>query len=95
MATPVDTPHAGRFSGKAAFGEQLRVLHEMFEYRKFDPVDFLESGDRVAVRTEIHLTRRSTGNEFIVPAADFWTIRDGKVVELIEYYDTALVSRML
>jgi ketosteroid isomerase-like protein len=95
MATPIDTPHAGRFSGKAEFGQQLRSLHAAFEYRKFDPIDFVDAGDRVAVRTEVHLTRRTTGQEFSVPVADFWTIRDGKVVELIEYYDTALVARML
>jgi ketosteroid isomerase-like protein len=27
-------------------------------------------------------------------AADFWTARDGKAVEVIEYYDSALAARV-
>jgi hypothetical protein len=70
-------------------------MHDLFIYRSFSPVDFIADGDRVASRSEIRLTRRTTGQEFMIPAADFWTIRDGRIAELIEYCDTALIARMI
>jgi ketosteroid isomerase-like protein len=27
--------------------------------------------------------------------ADFWTIRDGKIIAMVEYYDTALAASVL
>jgi len=95
VATTAANPHSGTFSGREAFKAQLNGLHEAFEYNAYRPVDFVASGDRVASRAEIDLTHRASGRRFTVPVADFWTIRDGKVTELIEYYDTALIADVL
>ena len=70
-------------------------LDNDFEYRSFRPLDYIHSGDRVAVQVEIHLTRRTNGQELVMRTADFWTVRDGKVVEMVEYYDTALAASVL
>lgn len=70
-------------------------LDNDFEYRSFRPVDFIHSGDRIAAQVEIHLTRRTNGQELVMRTADFWTVRDGKVVEMVEYYDTALAASVL
>jgi ketosteroid isomerase-like protein len=95
VATQEVNPQSGGFTGREALKGQMQGLHDLFVYRSFVPVDFIAVGDRVASRAEIHMTRRSTGREFMVPTADFWTIRDGKVAELIEYYDTALIASVL
>ncbi len=95
VASPELTPYSGSFRGRVAFRDQLRKMHDLFIYRSFSPVDFIADGDRVASRSEIRLTRRTTGQEFMIPAADFWTIRDGRIAELIEYCDTALIARMI
>lgn len=93
VATPADTQHAGRFSGKAAFKQQMELLHQLHEYHSFRPIDVIEQGDRVSIRAEADITRRSNGVRFTVPTADFFKVRDGKIVEVIEYYDTAHVLR--
>jgi uncharacterized protein len=95
VADPKLSKYAGSGKGKDAFLLQLATLGADFEYRDMKPYDFIASGDRVAVRTELHMTRRSTGREFIIHCADFWTIRGGKVVEFVEYYDTALANAVL
>jgi uncharacterized protein len=95
VASQPANPHAGTFRGREDLRTQLTGLHELFVYRSFEPVDFIAQGDRVASRAQVHMTRRSNGREFTVPLADFWTFRDGKVAELIEYYDTALIAEMV
>ncbi|WP_348640713.1 hypothetical protein [Mesorhizobium sp. AA22] len=41
------------------------------------------------------MTRRTTGEEFVMCTADFWTLRDGKIIEMVEYYDTALAASVI
>jgi ketosteroid isomerase-like protein len=95
IAEPDNTRYAGYCKGKQAFLDRLLSLDKDFEYRKFVPVDWVESGDRVAAQVEIHLTRRTTGKEVVMHTADFWTVENGKVVKMVEYYDTALANSVL
>lgn len=96
---PVADPQLVRYSGAAVgkdgFRQRTQHLHEDFEYLDFKVLEMVAEGDRVAARMEIHMRRRTTGTEFVMNAADFWTVKDGKAVELIEYYDTALAARVL
>ena len=89
------SPYIRAGSGKQEFLARLMSLDNDFEYRSFRPLDYIHSGDRVAVQVEIHLTRRTNGQELVMRTADFWTVRDGKVVEMVEYYDTALAASVL
>jgi len=88
-------PYIRAGNGKEEFLARLMSLDNDFEYRSFRPLDFIHSGDRVAAQVEIHLTRRTNGQELVMRTADFWTVRDGKVVEMVEYYDTALAASVL
>jgi ketosteroid isomerase-like protein len=58
-------------------------------------VEIIDGGDKIAAQVEIHLTRKTTGQQLVMRTADFWTIRDGKVTEMVEYYDTALAASVL
>ena len=40
------------------------------------------------------MTHKATGRDFRMRVAQFWTFRDGQAVELVEYYDTALVQSL-
>ncbi|BAB49719.1 hypothetical protein B5V01_34935 [Mesorhizobium erdmanii] len=94
----VAEPHApfiAAGNGKQQFLDRLMSLDKDFEYRSFVPMDYIDGGDKVAVQVEIHLTRRTTGQELVMHTADFWTIRDGKIIALVEYYDTALAASVL
>ena len=87
--------YAGAAVGKHGFRERAASLHEDFEYLGFEQVDLIASGDRVAVRNKLRMKRRATGAEIVIEVADFWTIRDGKAVEVVEFYDSALVAQVL
>ena len=87
--------HAGVTSGKQEFLARLVALDHQFEYRRFEPGEIIDGGDKVAAQVELHLTRRTTGKEFVMRAANFWTIQDGKIVKMVEYYDTALAASVI
>lgn len=51
--------------------------------------EFVAEGDPVAVLGSPAWRNRKTGRAVDTAKADFWTFRDGKVVEFHELYDTA------
>jgi uncharacterized protein len=51
--------------------------------------EFIAEGDRVAVLGSTAWRNSKTGRAVDTAKADFWTFRDGKVVEFHELYDTA------
>jgi uncharacterized protein len=95
IADPRQSRRAGSARGKQEFLARLVDLNEDFEYRRVIPVEIIDGGDKVAAQVEIHLTRRTSGDEFVLRTADFWTLRDGKIIELVEYYDTALAASFI
>lgn len=94
MASSQNMPFAGSHRGRDVFASHLRTLHELFEYLDFGVVDVVAAEDRVCTRLKIRMRRRAGGAEFVIDGADFWTVRDGKIVAFAEYFDTALAERM-
>ena len=96
MANAEDTgAFSGIASGKAAFHERLLALDDAFEYVRLDIVDLIVQDERAAVQIIFTLRRRSDGPEFEMPIAGFWRMRDGRLVDYVEYYDTARGARIL
>lgn len=84
----------GTCMGKAEFLGRLMDLHDRYHYRSFRATALVAGEDRVAAQVEIGLTHRHSGREFTMHTANFWTIRGGKAVELVEYYDTAMIAEL-
>lgn len=92
---PVDNSlvrFGGSCAGREAFRARLIELHEIYDYHSFRAVSLIADGDRVAAQLELELTHRQSGRRIKMESAHFWTVRDGRAVELVEYYDTALAS---
>ncbi|WP_378949551.1 nuclear transport factor 2 family protein [Mesorhizobium sp. ANAO-SY3R2] len=87
--------YTGSVVGKQAFRDRLKALDAEFDYIDIDIFDFVASEDRAAVQIKLTMRHRKSQREFVIPIADFWTLRDGKVVEFAEYYDTALAQSIL
>ncbi len=91
-ADPALTRFSGQSIGAAGFVEKVGSVHKDYEYHAFRPLAIFGDGDRVAAQVEIDFSRRDTGERRIMEIAHFWTLRGGKAVELLEYYDTAAVA---
>ena len=91
---PVDgqlSSRAGDATGLSAMRERLVELQTTYEFQSFRPFSIVADGERVAARVAMELKHRATGRSLKIENAHFWTVRGGKAVELIEYYDTALI----
>ena len=64
-----------------------------FESRKI--LAELVDGDRVAIHSRLVVRYRPTGKTFSTELLDLFRIQDGKIVELIEFADTAQVKAMI
>ena len=78
-------------SKREAVRDYFNGLLAEFEMIHYTVHDYVAQGDMVFVRCTTSWKNRKTGNTFETPKADFWRIRDGKIVEFYEYYDTAAV----
>ncbi|HTY77640.1 MAG TPA: nuclear transport factor 2 family protein [Gemmatimonadales bacterium] len=76
-------------NSKKDFERYFKGLLDDWEMIHYTTSHFVVEGDNIAVRGSTGWRNRKTRKVVDTPKADFWTFRDGKVVEFHEYYDTA------
>ena len=85
---PPNWPEPGPFVGREAVMRQFEWLRGTWDFDAAEPIgDFIEAGDRVAVRWVWRATGRG-------PAANMelsclYTVRDGKILSLDFFWDHA------
>jgi ketosteroid isomerase-like protein len=84
-------PLAGKRRGHQQVMEFFQTLNSAFEVQRFEPETFVAEGDRVIVLGRETTLIRATGKVLEVPWAHAFTLRNGKIVALQEYVDTAAV----
>lgn len=85
-------------AAQAHRGEALRPALEtmcgLFQVQDLRPGPAIIDGDRAAVAIQARFTFTPTGETVETAMADIWTFRDGKVVEVAEYLDTARLAQL-
>ena len=89
-----DTIYAGRCCGQQNILQRFATIQENWEILKYTPIELIGDGERVAARNAIVYKNRHTGQVLETEVAHFWTFKDGKADELVEFFDTGLVARM-
>ena len=54
--------------------------------------EFIAQGDRVVALGSTGWRDRKTGKSFDTPKVDIWRLKDGRAVEFMEFYDTAMLK---
>lgn len=85
----------GTYKGKAGVARFFQEVGETWEFKSFEPREYLASGDRVVVLGSYAFTSRSTGRSGSCEWAMVWTLRGGKLVHFQEYTDTAVLRGAL
>ena len=80
---------------KEGFRQYFTGLLADWEMIHYTTDEFIADGDRVAVRGSTAWRHRKTGRVIETPKADFFTFRDGKIVDFHEFYDTAAMMAAL
>ena len=85
---------AGVTRGHSNLTQTMTQLSAAFEFTKRDYISFLIDGDRAAVHSRVTIRFVPKDHTFTTDILDLFEIRDGKIVELIEFADTALVKHL-
>ena len=84
-------PTAGERRGKSAVAEFFGIVGKTFQFERFEPREFIEQGDRVAV-LGFYASRTSTGKRIESDWVMVFTFRNGKIAEFQEFTNTALLN---
>lgn len=84
-------PHAGRRQGKAAVAEFFRLVAETTEFHRFEPLEFIDDGQQVAVIGQYDATVRVTGKRVSCDWVMVFTFVNGKITRFREFTDSAQV----
>ena len=85
----VDLGFSGGRGGKHVAERYFAHLAANWEMVSYEIEDLFEGADRVVVLSRVAFRHRGTGKVAESPKADIFRLRDGKVVEFLEFFDTA------
>jgi ketosteroid isomerase-like protein len=88
---PEIVPHGGTRTGKDGVRRFFEELARGYDFTRFEPHEFISSGEVVVVLLSIAGIARSTGLRAATEAAHVFHLRDGKVSEFREYTDASPV----
>jgi ketosteroid isomerase-like protein len=92
---PESLPWGGVFHGHEGFREFFgRLFGQPLDWRR-EEREYLSAGDRVVVLLRTFGRRKGRETEFEVPEVHIWTVRNGKILGLEAYFDTAMFLRAL
>ena len=87
-------PHRNNRYGKREVAEMLAEINTRFENLGSVIHELVIDGDRVALHRTASVRNRGTGETMDVDICNFGRFRDGLIVELSEYPDTAALARL-
>jgi ketosteroid isomerase-like protein len=82
-------PGGGVYEGREACGRFFERWFGTWDEIQMTPERFIEAGGRVLALMTISGRGKGSGVPVVIRSADLWTIRDGKIAELVGYPDRA------
>lgn len=82
-------PFSGTWLGPDGVAEFLRILGETMRYDKAELVEYIVGGNSVAAIFVGEGIARSTGKSFHSQIMRLYTVKDGKIVRVRNFFDTA------
>jgi len=89
------SPIAGSSSGPMAVRRQTIELIGSWQWLSMRIESMTIEGDRAAVHFQLTTRFQPTGDVVSSELLDLLTVRDGKIVSLVEFVDTALVALLV
>jgi ketosteroid isomerase-like protein len=86
---PPNVGAAGTWRGHDGVRTCLQKLRESQENQSVDFREFVDGPNTVVVLLTVKAKVRATGKIFASDIIHFFTLRDGKIVRLLDFFDTA------
>lgn len=77
-------------SSKAEVARYFEELANDWEMLYFTVEEIISQGDRIVVRSRCGWKSKQTGKTAETPKVDFIRVKNGKITEFMEFYDTAV-----
>ena len=87
-------PLAGAVRSHPNVREAMTGFIGTFQFIKREIISFIADGDRAAVHSRLTVRLLPKGEPFTTEITDLFKFQDGKIVELVEFADTALIKEM-
>ena len=87
QAPPELTTEPGTYRGAEGLRRWFDGFEGIMEDIRFEPLDYIPSGDRVLVPVRLLARGRDSGIEVEQRSFQVWTLRDGKAIRLDTYAD--------
>ena len=88
-----NVPLTGTRRGLAGMQQFFSDLANTLQFSTFEPRDYIAQGDRVVALVRYAGKNKNTGRSFDAETAMIWTVRNGKIVNFVEYTDTDQFAR--
>lgn len=85
-------PMEGGIEGMDAFLAHMKRFGKTWELLRFEPISIIAEGNRASSHVAFRYLHKPSGRIVDSEAAQFWVVDGAKVVELIEFLDTALFA---
>ena len=85
---------AGAVRGHPNVREAITGFIGAFEFIKRDIISFIADGDRAAVHSRLTIRFVPRDITFTTELTDLFRFQDGKIAELVEFADTALLKEL-
>ena len=76
-------------AGKSDVGQYFERVGGEWEMLYYEVDEFIEQGERIVALGRCGWKHRGTGQSVETPKADIFRMKDGKIVEFFEFFDTA------
>jgi len=89
---PAGIPYAGHYVGHQEAQRFFETVLSSVEIHKFDPLEFIASGDKVVVTGDLELTAKSTGKRFASDFVHVITLGGGKWLWFRDFMNTHVAA---
>lgn len=84
---------AGARRGHQSMVEFFTALVTEEDITQFEPIEFIDGGDKIVVLGKSAATVRETGRSYQTDWVHIFTIKDGKITNFHEFFDNAAATR--
>ncbi len=88
---PPELETSGKRNGPQEVAGFFAAVNRLFDIQRFEPREFIAQGDSIVVIGSETVVARSTGKIVELDWAHVFKMRNGKVVAVQEFFDTAAV----
>ncbi len=88
-----NAPFAGSWHGRESLGDFFNLLSATEEITDFEAREFIAQGDKVVVLGRSTSTVLATGRHYSTEWVHIFTVKDGKMTNFNEFFDTAAALR--